>query len=155
MKILAFMALLSISASTIGANSASDAVGGTGNELMQLCDQKQADTESDSGTSLWDMCISYIEGVTDGIEYGHQTVTHRMLNTPSSDADSISNYTALLLKLEFAYCIPNNVTRNQTALVVSKYLADNPDKLNYSSAELVVAALHRAWPCAAHKKNSK
>jgi hypothetical protein len=48
------------------------------------------------------------------------------------------------------YCIfekPKNVTGQQVADVVKLFLAQHPEKRQYSAASLVVEALGGAWPC--------
>jgi hypothetical protein len=44
-------------------------------------------------------------------------------------------------------CFPDGVTLRQVRLVVEKYLADNPDKLNQDASWLAFAALYLAFPC--------
>ena len=39
------------------------------------------------------------------------------------------------------YCVPDNADSNQVALVVSKYLRDNPDQLNEEKDYLILKAL--------------
>lgn len=44
-------------------------------------------------------------------------------------------------------CIPADVNVNQAALVVSKYLRDNPQQLHRPSVDLAAEAIEIAWPC--------
>jgi hypothetical protein len=48
------------------------------------------------------------------------------------------------------YCLfekPKNVTGQQVADVVKLFLAQHPEKRQYSAASLVVEALGGVWPC--------
>lgn len=47
----------------------------------------------------------------------------------------------------WALCLPENITGDQSANAVLKYLHDNPDEVNTSSATMVVKALRSAYPC--------
>ena len=129
---------------------ANDASTGTGNELIQSCNQKEADNNSD----IWEWCVSYVLGVGDGLEKAFIELG----NISSGEKYSVDEKLAIALAsidLDGLFCMPNNVTRNQAALVVSKYLADNPDKLNKPEVTLVVDAFHKAWPCQPAKKQKK
>lgn len=44
-------------------------------------------------------------------------------------------------------CSPAGVTNNQLMLVVKKHLNDNPQKLHQTTAELIIEALSKAFPC--------
>jgi len=47
------------------------------------------------------------------------------------------------------FCLPQGVQREQSALVVRKYLNDHPEKLHMEADILVVRALEQAFACAA------
>ena len=47
------------------------------------------------------------------------------------------------------FCFPEGVEREQSILVVKKYLSDNPGKLHLEADILVVEALGAAFPCPA------
>jgi hypothetical protein len=46
-------------------------------------------------------------------------------------------------------CIPPAVTNNQLMQVSAAYLRAHPEVANANGAEIVIAAIHRAYPCAA------
>lgn len=60
-----------------------------------------------------------------------------------------ADYAAHLAGTGRAYNIPDKISLVQISKVVSKYLSDNPAKLNYPSAALVGMALQDAFPKAA------
>lgn len=57
-----------------------------------------------------------------------------------------ADYAAHLAGTGRAYGIPDTISLLQISQVVSKYLADNPAKLNYPSSALVGMALKEAFP---------
>jgi hypothetical protein len=44
-------------------------------------------------------------------------------------------------------CLPKEVTIDQTIMIVTKFLKENPEKLHLSDAYLVHFALQKAFPC--------
>jgi len=98
----------------------------TGNELITACN----DTNSrNTAGADWNWCVAYVSGIENGLEYEWFLWKY---TTPS---------------LNQLYCLPANATRNQFALVVSKYLHDHPEQLNEPDIALVLAAYENAWPC--------
>jgi len=123
------------------ASKADDITTGAGNELITECNQHN----SQSKNSLWAFCIGYVHGVIEE----HEDLVVRIFPRPDvklSDNERLI-YQAVSEALVREYCLPDNATREQSALVVSKYLSDNPDNLNLVAPDLVLAALHNAWPC--------
>jgi hypothetical protein len=47
----------------------------------------------------------------------------------------------------WALCLPDDITGDQSADAVLKYLHANPDEVNTASAVMVVKALRAAYPC--------
>lgn len=47
----------------------------------------------------------------------------------------------------FKNCLPKDVTRQQAARVIVKYMRSNPEKLHDSYIYLATTALSKAWPC--------
>ncbi len=45
------------------------------------------------------------------------------------------------------FCVHENVTLGQSAAIVRKYFADNPQMWHLSAKELVVRALQKSFPC--------
>ena len=117
-------------------------INGTGNQLITLCNEKSHQAQNTN----WNYCIAYVDGVTDGYVWSGSLVNYLASqdSTIKTDKDA---YAKLLNLYTHWYCIPNNVTRQQMALVVSKYLSDNPELLNQPSADLVIGAVAKAWPC--------
>ena len=50
-----------------------------------------------------------------------------------------------------AMCLPQGVTHQQSAMVVSKYMLNHPEELNEGYTMLIAQAFHDAWPCKAEK----
>lgn len=125
---------------------ADDVTVGTGNELIKSCNQQNYTSQNGS----WGFCVGYVSGVS--AEY--VTIASSLMpksNTPIPE-DVKSVLTVLSHGMMQLFCMPSNSTREQSALVVSKYLADNPDKLNLVASDLIVDALAKAWPCVPPKK---
>jgi hypothetical protein len=52
----------------------------------------------------------------------------------------------------YLFCPPPSVTYNQSMRITTKYINDNPEKLNQSASVLIIDALSRAFPCSKHKE---
>jgi Rap1a immunity proteins len=115
-------------------------VSGTGNELIEFC--SQANYTADN--SNWFACVVYVHGVYDGFVGARDLIISVKAAAPAQDQEGVQRTEYLLGNL---ICMPANVTRQQMALVVTKYLSDNPAQLNYSAASDVLTALAQAWPC--------
>ena len=106
----------------------------TGNELRVYCNQPNADAQNVG----WFMCIAMVtglmEGYTTGVEVGYMAGVGHPLNAEQEN------------RLR-AYCAPANGTREQSALVVTKFLADHPERLSQPDVFLVLDAFQAAWPC--------
>ena len=98
----------------------------TGNELIRNCNNANS---MNGGNAYWFACVEYVSGIENGFDFAYS-----ILETTNPTVKPW-------------YCIPQNVTRNQFALVVSKFLQDNPSKLNESDVVLVLGAYIEAWPC--------
>lgn len=137
-----FVIVTSLFFAPIGVTQANDTTDGTGNNLIKFCNQKTSEAQN----SDWAYCVAYIDGVTDGYVWSGLLIHGLIDGEPTKDGKRTLSGVFELLKNEF--CLPNNVTRQQMALVVSKYLADNPALLNQPSSDLVIGAVAKAWPCA-------
>jgi hypothetical protein len=117
--------------------AADDATTDTGNELVEMCN----DGNYQAQNSAWGDCITFIHGVISGYDTGlTRDITFHYPNETNDE----------WLKRFYGvrgYCFPDKATREQTALVTSKYLHDHPEKLNKTEAVLVILALVDAWPC--------
>jgi hypothetical protein len=91
-----------------------------GNALLAQC--KNVDSHPESYEA--GLCSGYVSGV----HFGH-------------------SFTAVMYKLKSSYCMPKDVTFDQTSLVVLKYLNEHPESLHLPAHELVLASLIRAFPC--------
>ena len=79
--------------------------------------------------------------------------------TPKSEADRVTCSTFLdavfqthnvyssVLHVERQYCTPDNVTKGQVILVLSKWAKENPEKLHWDGAAVLLLALKGAFPC--------
>ena len=74
-------------------------------------------------------------------------------NLPNAHIWKSGRYSGFVLGISDAYesagviCFSSSVTNGQIYAVVSKFLKDNPDKWNYSAADLVVHSLKASFPC--------
>lgn len=105
----------------------------TGKALVQSCNQNNFKQQNDS----WKFCEVYTEGVWSGIEYGlgigYGIGTHP--KDPNIDFSIIN------------LCPPSNISVKQFALVITKYLYGNPEKLDEPNAVLILNALKQNYPC--------
>ena len=122
---------------------ANDATTSTGNELITRCNDAAYHTQDTdwAAKTNWAMCISFIHGVQEAYAQGIMLdiSTHNPKLTPSQ-------VTAKGLKMQ-GFCLPENSTREQAALVVTKYLKEHPEQLNVADNLLVIRAFFAAWPC--------
>lgn len=137
MSLLAFNILQTV--------SANDNTTNTGNELITVCNDKnhQADNVQ------WAWCMGFVEGVETGVTSGIKTTALVFMKKPNQA--QINAVAAVISE----YCTPTDVTREQMAMVVAKYLADHPEKLNEPSYAIVVYAFQGAWPCPTEDQNKK
>lgn len=109
----------------------------TGNQLVTQCN----DGNYQARNERWSYCVAYVVGVADGVQLGILNTLHDYNGLAAKNAGS-------KMSLISHYCMPDeNVTYNQMALVVSKYLHEHPESLNLSSVVLVVYSFDNAWPC--------
>lgn len=134
-SLIALASLIAVTSSI--PTNANDATTNTGNELVTLCN----DNNNQAGNSLWSICIGYVTGVDDGLITGSLVLISDLF--PKESAEQWGNRIHKYLK----YCTPENATRQQKALVVSKYLKDHPEKLSDEDDVLVLGAFVAAWPC--------
>lgn len=80
------------------------------------------DRLSDADIGHKNICLFYVSGVLDGFRIGDSSTK---------------------------ICTPNGATLGELALVVSKYLNQNPEKLHSPPEYLIIDALSTAFPCAA------
>lgn len=136
---LALIGLMTLNQS-IAADSNDTNAGGI--TLSTLCNQ----TNHDQNNLAWTTCITYVTGVADGFDRAIATlaIDSGAKELKPEDAEAMKNSAELLFHVT---CRPIGSTPEQTALVVSKYLADNPKYLNLTAAALIMNALADAWPC--------
>ncbi|MFN7097131.1 MAG: Rap1a/Tai family immunity protein [Gammaproteobacteria bacterium] len=84
------------------------------------------------------ICLAYIVGI---------------INMDSLVAES-STKEGETAKGGWALCLPDDITGDQSADAVLKYLHDNPNEVNTSTAVMVVKALRAAYPCASSTSTS-
>lgn len=97
----------------------------TGNALLTHCHA--------SNTFDQDFCVGYIIGVADLV--GNQQTYDDSRGNPMWRLRTV--------------CFPNEITVGQIQDVVIKYLIENREKRAEPAAQLVVAALIKAWGCPA------
>jgi hypothetical protein len=89
---------------------------------------------SETGNEL----LAYCQGDMGGKDYCLGYVSGAMESYPI--AAGVYNAPRLL-------CIPEGVTRGQTAKVVEHYLEAHPEDLHESARVLVYVAIRTTWPC--------
>jgi len=111
-----------------------DDLQGTGNELRQYCNQQNYAAKNER----WGLCIMEVYALNRGYDWSIYALAsiaeHHMVTQ-----EQVSKITRI--------CMPSNVTREQRALIVSKYLQNNPATLNDADVDLVITAERAAWPC--------
>jgi Ssp1 endopeptidase immunity protein Rap1a len=122
-------------------SSANDGNTGTGVELIQLCNQANFDEHKID----WQSCIQYVNGVVDGFLWSGR-VFHAALPTTKLKPETAAAINKLSAVFSYNDCAPA-VTLDQLGLVVSKYLAGHPERLNQNAEDLVMGAINDAWPC--------
>jgi Rap1a immunity proteins len=91
-----------------------------GNELYDSCSVGESDSTFYQSQA---MCMGYITGVSDMLELNQMPGQRLMV------------------------CVPSDVTAQQMADVVRKYLRENLQERHLDAALLVWGALVRVWPC--------
>ena len=113
-------------------NAENNSIEYTGNQLIKTCNQHNYEQQN----TEWDFCVIYIIGVSNGIQYGVAYGYAKGTDKPFKDESPI-----------VGICFPKNATSEQAALIVTKYLSDNPAALNERDAILIYKALKQGWPC--------
>ncbi len=129
---------------TANVSADTDVTSEKGNELIGYCSTKNYNDDQ----LLWSVCVTWVFGIESGLETGvfddFSMNFIRKGKVPTAE-DLLSRFRAVE-----GYCMPNDVTRQQMALVVTKYLENHPETLNQDQAIEVEAAFKEAWPCS-HK----
>jgi hypothetical protein len=99
-----------------------------GNHLSELCSVADKQELKSDELPLLTGCINYINGVLDT-----QIMWQSLTENEHQHKKSI--------------CAEEGINPMQSAKIVAKYLRDNPDKLHWTGAALVVNAIHLAFPC--------
>ena len=136
---LIFNALMALSQSTAADSQSTD---GGGTSLATLCNQ----TNHDQNNFEWSGCVLYVKGVAEGFDAAIITLAV-LSGNKTLDPGVAKEIRAVADVLNHETCRHNGSTPEQTALVVVKYLADNPQNLHLDSNVLVMRAIEDAWPC--------
>jgi len=144
-KTIVIILLSFISYYPLATLASDDTTAGTGNELIQFCNQ----TNYNANNMGWKLCVGYVNGVVDGYIYATDML-ESIAKVGSSDPRE-KNYfdgiTLAFIALKGSVCSPKDATRMQFALVVTKFLTDHPEKLTDKSGTLVFDALFNVWSC--------
>jgi hypothetical protein len=95
-----------------------------GNNLLKACLRKEKENQSCADSMSWAYCQGKIEGAAE---------TLLLFN--------------IVLPKNSQVCFPQEVTVEQTIMIVTKFLKENPEKLHLSDAYLVHLAIQKAFPC--------
>ncbi|HEX7965230.1 MAG TPA: Rap1a/Tai family immunity protein [Gammaproteobacteria bacterium] len=136
---LVFVGIMALKQATAGDIEKTD---GGGASLASFCNQANHDKDNYE----WGSCIAYVTGVTNGFDQAIITLANASGGKAlkPEDAKAYKESAELLYHVS---CRPIGSTPEQTALVVAKYLADNPQDLHLNSSVLIMSAIAQAWPC--------
>jgi len=102
----------------------------SGSNFLEACSSIESEVNRSSVRIYNDAaCLGWVEGFTDGF-----MVHEELLSVPRRDRMA---------------CVPHGVTSIQTARVIKKYLADNPEKAHRPTRYVASIALAGAFPCKA------
>lgn len=105
-----------------------------GNWLARKCN-----TTENSSISA---CERYVSGVTGGLREGVRTAFLQ-----EGNADLTNDVWEQRIQKALGYCLPRDVTLQQTVSAVSKYLARYPAMQHLPAPFLVKEALRSSFPC--------
>lgn len=138
MRLLSLFGLLAVffvcSSGSAGPKSAAEQpdISKSGREFLEACSKVGSEGSSDPVRVYNDAaCLGWVEGFEDGF-----TVHEELLGVPAKDRMA---------------CLPHGATAIQTARVIQKYIADNPDKAHRPTRYIASLALASAFPCKARK----
>ena len=104
----------------------------SGSDFLKVCSGIDSEGNRDAARIYRDAtCLGWVEGFADGF-----MVHEELLSVPRRDRMA---------------CVPHGVTSIQTARVIKKYLADNPEKAHRPTRYVASIALAGAFPCRAGK----
>jgi len=98
-----------------------------GNRLSEICSVAEKQEFQPDELRKLAACTNYIDGVLDTQMMWQSLTENERQHKKSICAEGIDTI--------------------QGAKIVAKYLRDNPDKLHWNAATLVVNAIHLAFPC--------
>lgn len=105
----------------------------TGNELLSICDQADADL-AQAG-----FCAGYVLGAVEGMKWG---VSAPLLIAGDSTESAERSGNILL-----GFCLSPDATLGQYRDIAIKYLRENPAARHDSARSLIHIALREAFPC--------
>lgn len=127
----------------INASASTSDITGTGNEMISFCVASNYQAENMD----WEVCMAEVYGIWKGFDDGRiYGIEQAVGGVNNKNFPSKKSHLSALLN-ETPYCIPSAVTRQQMALVVTKYLEQHPELLNRSDLTLENRAFEQAWPC--------
>ncbi len=127
-------------------NAQAKDINGTGRELIQYCNSANYQRSNHGDLNVgWIYCVGAVHGVVIGWKLGFTVgrVVERSDFLPKNQSKKGFGMTVE----KYGYCIPDEINREQVALVVMKYLKNYPKELNQSESTLIFSALQSAWPC--------
>ena len=111
----------------------------TGNQLLMSCQSRASDI-----TPVPPACLYYVIGVIDGYRRGQIVTMIQAAGT--SDA---SYNVEVMERITNTFCLPDQATNMQLALVARSFLEDYPARLHEPAILLVLTAIEQAFPCPA------
>ncbi len=120
LRILLFSALLAAQVEPIAQ------VRATGNDLLRMCaNASKIGNLSGKDVDEATYCLGYVLGLSQGLEIGQRI---------AGDTQTVA-------------CAPRAATAGQLALVIEKWLRENPTRLHESAVILASSALRDSFPC--------
>jgi hypothetical protein len=98
-----------------------------------------AEDDADSGNHIFLGCNAWAHNTMDRQDLAVDVAAGMCAGAVSATWD--------MLIINHKICPSDGVTRKQTALVVSKYMEEHPETLNWRYSLLIATALMDAWPC--------
>ena len=104
----------------------------TGEQMEENC-KKLAASDTSPGGAAFDAghCAGFIEGVINTQQFLEVADQNHAKGFPQR------------------FCLPENVTNDQTLKVFLKFLNDHPERLHESAVVLLIESLAQAFPCSA------
>ena len=133
--------------SQVNAQAAAKDISDSGNRYAEICSsiEKPSEQWNEIDALNVNICTAYMIGVRDGMT----------LLLFMGKESGISPQFQKGTEEDLGICIPDGVEAGQMIRVTLKYIRENPEQAHILSAQLVLAASQRAFPCGNGKAAAK